>query len=196
MRLRRFLLAASASALLARPALAFEVTPDPQIAGLKVIFDDFPNDYVVNGGEVQDDRWYFTNGSSRTPGCSLETSVYDEFGSPGTTRGFLRAEVRLKRYSWYGERFHYNNSALLSLFVTYTDATGHEIRTPYAVPIHYLQGQQQFGDYIRAWNEEWTIPMSDVPFQGIIKNIKVQVCSIASWSIIDLEQVIVRMSDG
>jgi hypothetical protein len=161
-----------------------------------VTYNDIARDFDIHAGEATDGQWHFANGQPRTTGCQLETVAFDEFGSQNTEHGFLRATVEIGRYSWYGPVENYDNLPLVSLFISFVDRTGTTQRMPHVVPIHYLQRVQQSGDDVSAINQDWSVLLPDVPFAGVIKDIKVQVCSISGRSIIDLRKVELRMSDG
>lgn len=175
----------------------YDQTVDTEISGIRITYHDFyAGDFKYSQGEIRENIWHFSNGMTKTPGCPIQTAAYESFGSESTESGVIRASVHLKRYSWYGSTFAYDNLPLISLVISYKDEAGLEIRKPYLVPIHSMQRFYQFEDEIRAINSDWTINVPDVHFKGEITNLQFQVCSLTGGSIVEMEKVIMRLSDG
>jgi hypothetical protein len=175
----------------------YDQTVDTEISGIRITYNDFhAGDFKYSQGEVRENIWHFSNGMAKAPGCPIQTVPYESFGGEFTENGVIRSSLHLKRYSWYGSTFAYDNLPLISLITSYKDETGMEIRKPYLVPIHSLQRFYQFEDEIRAINSDWTITVPDIQFKGEIRDLQFQVCSLTGGSIVEMEKVVMRLSDG
>ncbi|MDQ3233973.1 MAG: hypothetical protein M3Q07_19325 [Pseudobdellovibrionaceae bacterium] len=179
------------------PCFGYEQAVDTEISGIRLTYHDFAGgDFEYTQGEVKENAWYFANGIIKTPGCPIQTVAYEAFGNEATENGYIQASLDLKRYSWYGSTFAYDNLPLVSLIISYRDEAGLENREPHLVPIHSIQRFFQFGDELRAINSDWTINLPTVHFKGEIRDLRFQLCSLAGGSIIEMKKLVMRLSDG
>ncbi|WP_394825912.1 hypothetical protein [Pendulispora albinea] len=178
-------------------AEAYEEKPNGTVGALEVTYRGYDaNDFIADAryAHATSSGFQIVNSTNLVePNCPMQTIEYPEFGDAATKRGSLDVTIDFSSISLLTNRDTYNGNGFM--FTIVVEANGQQ-KTWRAFLPRYLLIEHDFGDGNLLVSKKNHIErMARIPFTGVLRDVKVGICTVSPHSEIVARNVILDFAD-